>query len=698
MPLSHFDLTSVFARCIELGSAVVDGLPRYPGQSRVEILQPSANPLFRFGGVRGVHRACERLRESLALTDQTTFQERCQAIERADCSQRAIVALQRINGAHRDMEQVVERMLGGGPSPGLDSPMRSLGSAARDLLDSMSSPVRADVEHLLAEARRVWDWRATAAERANLSLVVTDLWGAICAERGLGSKEAGETRTSDEVLVVLLRELRAARAALVRAGVNPAEAVRMVDALLAAVQWLADRAHGGHPPMDAFAQAGAAAREIDAILMTAMDAQLPHRGGSIVPSRGELSGREHESTALPLPFLPALPPPEGTAPPRKQEPEMSVLAVFQALERIIRQTLNNPNVEAESGGARISGPISAENLPGLLMIQLGSLVDAPNIDSARNRVPSTLGPRHQLTLALDAARAAIAVHPEAIHLQALWRELCSHRLYDTRFDQESCHWAVYRPVDDSLLGNLLDAARAADPTAPAENETPTLDVPQVRCALESFRQIVAGASTDLNNKKARQQAGDILAAEHVLRRALTPGNAVWAPESPDWSGNHNPDLNDLNLTPRLRAKLREVWAWIVRDIHLLPPPFSADTRDRWLVLLDDTIAACHQPPPIAESVSGKGPDALKKLTAELDQWICQALDAEIKEDDAILAFVRDHAPDLAYRGRKNQTTPRPDRTYKGKPQWLRDPRIMMRDFYERHPDRKPKAIGFTNCN
>jgi hypothetical protein len=78
------------------------------------------------------------------------------------------------------------------------------------------------------------------------------------------------------------------------------------------------------------------------------------------------------------------------------------------------------------------------------------------------------------------------------------------------------------------------------------------------------------------------------------------------------------------------------------------------------VLLDDTIAACDQPTPIAESVSDKGPDALKKLTAELDQWICQALDAEIKDDDAILAFVRDHAPDLAYRGRKKQTTAGPD--------------------------------------
>jgi hypothetical protein len=122
-------------------------------------------------------------------------------------------------------------------------------------------------------------------------------------------------------------------------------------------------------------------------------------------------------------------------------------------------------------------------------------------------------------------------------------------------------------------------------------------------------------------------------------------------------------------------------------------PFLGQLR-----LLADDLPAVTAPPPIAASVSDKGPEALKKLTAQLDQWICQALDAGIKDNNAILTFLQEHAPDLAYRGRKKQTTAPPDRTYKGKPQWLRDAGIMMRSFYKRHPDRKPKAISETNCN
>src|SRR5262249_14205252 len=51
----------------------------------------------------------------------------------------------------------------------------------------------------------------------------------------------------------------------------------------------------------------------------------------------------------------------------------------------------------------------------------------------------------------------------------------AHRLYDVRFDADkewhlgtamSHHRAIFRPVDETLLVDLLEAARAADPAAP----------------------------------------------------------------------------------------------------------------------------------------------------------------------------------------------------------------------------------------
>ncbi len=88
MPLNHFNLASVFGRAVELGSAVVDGLPSSGGN-----VQRALPALVTVLGLRGVRMACGRLQETLSPGGETTYEERRQAISQADCSPTIISAL-----------------------------------------------------------------------------------------------------------------------------------------------------------------------------------------------------------------------------------------------------------------------------------------------------------------------------------------------------------------------------------------------------------------------------------------------------------------------------------------------------------------------------------------------------------------------------------------------------------------------------
>lgn len=170
MPLVHFDLASIFARAVEVGSAVVDSLPRVTGYPLVDLprvtgfIQKQTPTPNRFCGVRGLFVACERLCQALTPTDKiVTDKDRFQAIEMADCSQSAITALHCIDSAYRGMKRTAEQMAAGGPSPSLDSPMAYLNDAARQLWAAMSAPEKAGIGDSYLQAARIFQWSVGAS-------------------------------------------------------------------------------------------------------------------------------------------------------------------------------------------------------------------------------------------------------------------------------------------------------------------------------------------------------------------------------------------------------------------------------------------------------------------------------------------------------------------------------------------------------
>jgi hypothetical protein len=164
------------------------------------------------------------------------------------------------------------------------------------------------------------------------------------------------------------------------------------------------------------------------------------------------------------------------------------LAAVQKLVRVIRETLNTPNAEGgmSPGHGRFVPPVLPEDNGEVLAIPLGSLLDSPGLDQVDLTRSERPGPHVRVAVALRDVRATLAAYQGASHLQDLWGELLAHRLFDVKFDSHpgwrfgaaTSHLrAVFRPVGESLLGDLLEAARAADPAAPPsdpiEVRTPT---------------------------------------------------------------------------------------------------------------------------------------------------------------------------------------------------------------------------------
>src|SRR5262249_43744100 len=140
------------------------------------------------------------------------------------------------------------------------------------------------------------------------------------------------------------------------------------------------------------------------------------------------------------------------------------------------KVLNDPNAREgmEPWDGIIVRAVFPENIEALLAHPLGGLLDGQNlanIDLGKIKKP---GPLMRVAVAMRDARDALAASPTTCDLQALWDELLDHRLYGV-IDDEVYEWeedgrvtslfAVLRPVDESLLGDLVDATRVACPPA-----------------------------------------------------------------------------------------------------------------------------------------------------------------------------------------------------------------------------------------
>jgi hypothetical protein len=139
------------------------------------------------------------------------------------------------------------------------------------------------------------------------------------------------------------------------------------------------------------------------------------------------------------------------------------------------------------------------------------------------------------------------------------------------------------------------AQTSAPPNSPADGDVELVavppavglaaaDLPGILAAVRAFRKTVEASQTDWHGAEARAHAAVVAQAEDAIRRLLTPSD-------PDCKGNHSDDLADPDLPPAIRVVLRKIWARIVEDVHFRRPPFAADRRDEWLVLLDDAVAA-----------------------------------------------------------------------------------------------------------
>jgi hypothetical protein len=140
----------------------------------------------------------------------------------------------------------------------------------------------------------------------------------------------------------------------------------------------------------------------------------------------------------------------------------------QALARVIRQTLNNPTVDTPDGPllGKVMRTWTGEDVGPVARINLGSLLDAPGWEKIDLSAADRPGPVAQLIIAINRARQAVVAHPNAVRLQAHWRELISHRMYHPRFGNGPGQRSLrLRPVDETLLDDLAEAARLAESSA-----------------------------------------------------------------------------------------------------------------------------------------------------------------------------------------------------------------------------------------
>jgi hypothetical protein len=208
-PTIRFNLPAVYARAVELGSAVVDGLPRIEldseGQPRPDLTIPPLVRLERrerlervkggerregrerltlkgpggeireyevceeevrhpaylsdFGGLRGVRHACDLLCWALSPglpAPLETREAREQHIRNSDCTPQARGALRSVSVALGMVTEWADKSIRGTNHDSLDSPMTWLGLAVDALWESMSGPQRAEVEHRREHVRRIW--------------------------------------------------------------------------------------------------------------------------------------------------------------------------------------------------------------------------------------------------------------------------------------------------------------------------------------------------------------------------------------------------------------------------------------------------------------------------------------------------------------------------------------------------------------
>jgi hypothetical protein len=112
------------------------------------------------------------------------------------------------------------------------------------------------------------------------------------------------------------------------------------------------------------------------------------------------------------------------------------------------------------------------------------------------------------------------------------------------------------------------------------NHSTGLHLPSIAVALRAFRSVVAASPSNCHSPGAHTHASFVAEAKDRLRRLLTPSD-------PEWRRSNNSDLDDPRLTAKLFMLLKEVWNAVIRDLRL-PPPFPADQRDNWDVLLEET--------------------------------------------------------------------------------------------------------------
>jgi hypothetical protein len=164
-------------------------------------------------------------------------------------------------------------------------------------------------------------------------------------------------------------------------------------------------------------------------------------------------------------------PPAPTAPPTP--PAASVLAAVQSLVRVIHETLNarDPEGDMGPGHGRFVRPIRAADA---LMISLGSLLEGPGLDRINLASIERPGPLDRLAVALRDTRNALAAYQPERYLLGVWQQLLAHRMFgvvaDTapRFGADTPnHRKIFRPVDETLLANLEEAARLAEGVPPS---------------------------------------------------------------------------------------------------------------------------------------------------------------------------------------------------------------------------------------
>jgi hypothetical protein len=73
------------------------------------------------------------------------------------------------------------------------------------------------------------------------------------------------------------------------------------------------------------------------------------------------------------------------------------------------------------------------------------------------------------------------------------------------------------------------------------------------------------------------------------------------------------------------------------------------------VLLDDTIAACDQPPPIATSVSALGPATKAGVLRKRNAIIDSLMEQQMTDPQAIYRHLQEHHPEQLYKNKRSKT-------------------------------------------